>query len=352
MANDEIKTKIDVSYLIILALITLAALASVSLYIALRPMSFLESGYPVWKAKQSMLVNCDLGQTVVFGDSQIDSAIIPNRLAGPSTNLGFAGGTPIETYFYAKQAAGCVARPKHVILSFGPAAFMHIQPWLWDNAVRYGLLGWGDLSEIRDAVATTGDLTYFAVKTHDGLNGTLRDILYASHFPSIYFNSLVEGRIFQRTEINSKKFSEVRIQRGYPTYSNGGGVAPATMVNKFEPLPLQLYYFERTLALFDKADIEVDFLITPMSTKRLAGGRPGILVKYMDYLQGLTVRYPRFHLLQKEVPLWPDANFGDGAHLNLNGAKEFSDQLKRCLETTNMASQQLDKADKCAFKLD
>ena len=52
---------------------------------------------------------------------------------------------------------------------------------------------------------------------------TLRDVLYAIRFPSLSFNSLVQGRVFGRYRTNVERFAGVLANRGWSDYGGGGG---------------------------------------------------------------------------------------------------------------------------------
>jgi hypothetical protein len=334
---DKGPDEIRIGYLLLALCTALLALGGVWTYTETRGMHFLESGYPVWKAKHAMLHNCDLGKLVVFGDSRADSSVIPQRLPVQATNMGLAGSTPLENYFYVKSGVGCKQFAGSVMLSFSPGAFEIVQPWLWDNAVRYGILGWTELSQIRDNAALLKDDSYANVRTQLGMTGLLRDLLYAARFPAVYFNSLVEGRILQRFEQNQAKFLEVQKARGYPTYGKGALHGMDEAKKAFKPLPLQKFYFERTVRMLDKKGVDMQFLITPMNAEAAQSRESGYLRGYMDYLQGLAKKYPHFHLLQESVPVWSGEYFGDGIHLNRAGAEKLSDGLAACMEPDGKA---------------
>lgn len=320
-----------IQYTILVVITAGLALAGAHWYVTSRPMAFMEAGYPVWKAKETMMANCDLGSLAVFGDSQADSAIIPALLPGVASNFGFAGGTPIEGYFFIERSLRCKTRPQHLLLSFGADALMTIRPWLWDNTVRYGLLGAAELAEVRHTAEAIRDPAYLAVKTHDGLDGRLRDVLYAAHFPSVYFSSLVEGRIYQRNDKNLARYAEILKARGYPDYGTGGGVAAPAARSQFAVQPTQKVYFEKTLEKLASAGVDVDFLMTPSSEVHLPEGQRQIIEGYTTYLSELTKRFPNFHLLQSSVPVWPNRMFGDGVHLNRAGAEKLSQLLSSCI---------------------
>lgn len=348
--QDDIGKKPLLLYLAAMLLSIFAVLATSWAFTSTQRIRFLESGYAVWEAKQSLLRKCELGDVAIFGDSRIDSAIVPARMKKTVTNLGFAGGTPIENYFFTQSVLTCKSKPSMVILSFNPGAFEIIQPWLWDNAVRYGMIGQEQLWQVRAEGERLHDASYAAVKPKMGIDGLLRDIIYSTRFPAIYFDSLVEGRLLGRGDINRKKFAEVIDARGYPAYKRGAAfVAAHDIVNdtaSFAPLPLQQSYFEKTVRMLDRAGIDTYFLITPYSNGGSHAGNAGYKDAYLAYLHRISSKYPRFHLLQEQVPVWPDSMFADSAHLNETGAKIFSGYLNTCVKTVGGARSQ------CDFQID
>ena len=261
----------------------------------------------------------------------MDAAIVPDRLPLRATNFGFAGATPVEVYFFVKRAMACPVKPRLLFLSFGTEEFSIIRNWLWENAIRYRALGWPELGEIRDAANRLGDRSYFSITTHDGLSGWLRDLVYLCHFPSIYFNSLMAGRIFQRQEANAARFAAVRAARGYWSYGTGEAPGAVAADLSFRPLPLQIYFFEKTLRLLQQNTVAVDFLITPVSGNPSQPRDNGDFVHYLQYLYAMADKFPNFHIIQQRVPVWPGTMFVDGAHLNSNGAAAFSTLLSSCM---------------------
>lgn len=345
--QDDIGNKPLLAYLGAICLCAALALGLAWAYTSTQGNRFLESGYAVWHAKGTLLRECDLGDVAVFGDSRADSAVIPARLSKPATNLGFAGGTPIENYFFVKSLLSCKNRPRTLILSFNPNAFEIVQPWLWDNAVRYGALGWKEISLVRQEARRLDERSYFAAKPHIGIDGLFRDITYSSHFPAIYFNSLIESRLALRTDKNREKFAEVIKTRGYPSYGNGPQAPVHALpldARPFAPLPLQQRFFDMTVAMLDRAGIDTYFLITPYSTQGAHAHAQQYMDAYLAFVRQTGTSYPHFHLLQQQVPVWPDAMFVDGQHLSEPGADAFSRQLDRCLEDAACGFEWLDRA--------
>jgi hypothetical protein len=92
------------SFLLASALAACVVISGVWLYCRLMPMHFLGGGYPIWVAKQAMLHDCRLGSILVLGDSRPEAAIVPADLPLPAANIAFSATTPIETYFFAREA--------------------------------------------------------------------------------------------------------------------------------------------------------------------------------------------------------------------------------------------------------
>ena len=349
LGNEEAGAKSLGVYMATICLCAVFALGISWVYTSTQGIRFLESGYPVWSAKRTMLGACDLGEVAVFGDSRADSAVIPSRLSKQASNLGFAGGTPIEIYFFARSLQSCSKKPKTVLLSFNPGAFEVIQPWLWDNAARYGALGWSEISIIRQEAERLNDRSYFTTKPQIGLDGLMRDVTYSTRFPAIYFNSLIESKVLLRADANRQKFNEVMLSRGYPTYKAGAHVdeGPAKGGDKpFTPLPLQESFFEKTVAMLDRAGIDTFFMITPFNQANPRALNPGYQEAYLALIRRLGSQYPHFHLLQQQAPVWPNIYFADGVHLNEEGADTFSRQLDHCLQELGTPG---DPDDRCKF---
>ncbi len=71
------------------------------------PMAFMEPEYASWQAKKVLLQRCDLGETLILGDSRAAADIMPRRLAVPATNLALGGGEVIEALALLKRALAC-----------------------------------------------------------------------------------------------------------------------------------------------------------------------------------------------------------------------------------------------------
>ena len=60
-----------------------AVLATTWIYVVALPIAFLDEEYPRWIAKEDLLAKCELGATLVLGDSRATVDLLPAQLPGP-----------------------------------------------------------------------------------------------------------------------------------------------------------------------------------------------------------------------------------------------------------------------------
>ena len=314
-------------YLRASAAFAIIGFAAVWLWVVLAPMAFLDPEYGAWLAKEHFLARCDLGNIVVVGDSRAAADIEPALLPGRITNLALGGGEPIEAYVALRRALACPNPPRRVVISFGAGHF--VRPDLfWERSVGYGFLGFSDLEELRRVSRSLGDESIYAKPSVDGLPPRLRAALYALHFPSLYFGSLLHGGVFLRIWQNEAALSRATESRGQYFFGTAPGasiVAIEGHLSAFQPLPILDWYFDQMLALLAVRGIEADFVATPMNEATWRSVRPDVREDFAAYLARYAERYPNLHIIGPVMPHWPDRYFGDAfSHLNPEGASHFS----------------------------
>jgi hypothetical protein len=316
----------------VLALLTMLVLTRI--YIGLAPIAFLESGYGGWAARQTMLRNCDLGDVAVFGDSRAEAAIIPAMLPVQAANISFGATSPMETYYFVRQAMLCPHPPRRVLLVFGSVDFANVSEFLWRNAARYGYIGYRDLREISAVAASLGDHSVETIDTGDGLGGMARDALYAMGFLSIHFNSLLHGEIFRRYDLNIEHMKAVSRARGYRPYltpNDPDKIGDEAKQDRFTVLPVQDVFFRRTLELLAAHGTRVEYLNMPITASTSSHLTVQHLSGWRAYIASYEAKFPNFRQLGTLPTVWPDRWFNDRHHLGPAGAKAFSAKLAKCL---------------------
>jgi hypothetical protein len=322
-------------YLFIAAATAALTFGLVWLYVAAAPLAFLDPEYPYWLAKQELLRRCDLGTVLVIGDSRAAVDIIPARLGLTATNLAVGGGEAIEAYVALRRALACPTPPQRVVISFDAAHF--VEPDLfWDRSVRYGALDIAELADLRAVSERLGDVSVLDQKRRaDGLPRGIRAMLYATRFPSLYFNSVLRGGVLLRWQANHTALRAGLAARGQYFFGTAPGssvVAVDGHLDRFTPLPVVDAYFDRLLALLAARHIEADFVTMPLNDSTWRAVDPAVGVGFATYLAGYTARYPNLHIIGPLMPAWNDGWFGDEyAHLNPPGAALFSERFGECL---------------------
>src|ERR1700761_1658905 len=135
-------------YLLGLAACIVLSFGLIWAYVLAVPQAFLESGYPVWKAKQDFISRCDMGEAMISGDSRAEAAVDPRGLDIPTRNISFGAETPLEGYFFARRAMNCATPPREIVFSFAMPGFTHVSPFLWEDGARFGFINYDELSDV------------------------------------------------------------------------------------------------------------------------------------------------------------------------------------------------------------
>jgi hypothetical protein len=293
----------------------------------MRP-GFLDPEYAMWTAKQQMVASCQVGSTIVMGDSQAAADFLPAQLNN-ATDLALGGASPIEMYFMARRLMRCPTHPHLVLLSFSPSDLVW-DGYYWSRTALFGFLTFADMEVVRRESLRLDDTSMYSSANVGDLNARFTNWLYAHHFPSYYVSSMFNGKIIGRLPEYRRLSQQVIAQNGQHLYGTGSGTtqpAGEADMTTFSVKPVANEYFDKLLALFQSAGTKVRFVQAPWSQVTCGGLHPAAIARYEAYLVQLTRRHPGFSVLGPPVLCYPDKLFGDPVHLNAVGAATFSSQL-------------------------
>ena len=323
----------------------LAALLSFALlwvWVATMPMAFMDAEYASLRAKQVLLRRCDLGDVLVLGDSRAAADIIPARLPLRVTNLAIGGGKAIEALSALQRALACPVRPRLVIISLDPGHFSR-PDLLWDRSVRFGFMDGQDVSDLREVSLRMGDLSVYDSRHFALMPLLLRDWLYETRFPPLFFANLAHSGLFLRWWHNQQSLTDTLTARGHYYFGTDPGSSTVTLdghMATFRALPVLDHYFDKLLGLLDRSGIEARFIAMPVNEATWNEVNPAVRDGFAAYLAGYERRYRHFRVASEIMPHWPDRFFGDQfCHLNPEGAERFSDLLAQRLQDAPPSTQ-------------
>jgi hypothetical protein len=296
-------------------------------------MAYLTLDFVSARVQKQRLVDCDLGDIAVFGDSRAAAAIVPESMSLRVSNFSLQATTPVETWYTVQQAMRCPVRPHWVIIGHGPHA--HNEPVsLWGFDAPYEFLNLAERQEVRRVAEQLNDVASLEAPPINGISAGILDRAFAVRFPPLFFASLWESRIGLRWFQNHDWADALNQARGHCLYGTANGsseVAKEAAMNDFRPFPLVDQYFSNTLKLLDQNGVNVLYLAPPLNQSTYDRIKPQVTSEFLNYLQSKVRSLDHFHVAEGVIACWPDEYFGDGGHLNEAGARKYSQEVNDLL---------------------
>jgi hypothetical protein len=320
-------------HLIWLAGSAVASFALVWLYVVAFPLAYHGDTYVDTRVQQRRLAACDLGQVAVFGDSSAEAAIVPNLISVSTSNFALPGTKPIETWFAVERAMRCPVPPRVVVIAH--SAHMFTEPDLiWSQDGLDAVLDLDERREVERVAAQLHDPASLEPVPADGLSAGARDWAYEARFPPMFFASLVDAVVAVRWSANRDLVVYLGQTRGHRLFGKADGSSQLSSEGEmtgFKATALVDYYFTKTLGLLDAREVEVIYLSPPLNQTTHDRIGDGLAAEFRDYLRRTSRGLRHVHIMDDVLPCWPDAFFGDKAHLNGPGAEAYSREVDALL---------------------
>jgi hypothetical protein len=288
----------------------------------------------MWVAKMEMARTCEHGETTIFGDSRPMAGLIPDHMGRGTVNLSLGGGTPIEFAYLVEQILKCPSLPKRVIVSFPPLHLMEVDAY-WERSVLFGFLTFSQMEEVRRISRRLNDKLIYTGKSSD----FVLNYSYSVSLPAYYFPAMVNGWFVARKEKNSMEMNAVLRSGGHRLFGTAPGsdwYGKEAWLGRFKPAPVLDYYFDKGIALLNKHGIPTYFVSMPLNDVTFRAMRADLHGDFANYLARYSERYGTFQVLGEVLSSLPGKYFGDPAHLNMAGAKMWSDLVANRVQEASM----------------
>ena len=320
-------------FIVMAAVVTLMVSAS-WIWASNGRMWFLDHEYPMWLAKDQMIEACDVGDTVILGDSRAMAGLMPAQISATTVNLALGAATPIESERIAERIAKCPTPPKRVLLSF-QTPYMMIEQAYWERTALFHYLDFGQMEELRKLSLELQDTVVYSRRPFDSFLEIFKNYSYSIGFPSYYFPAMINARFIGRREKNEEFLQATLRNRGQHFF----GMADRTEwfsseaeLTKFKPTPVLDHYFDRMLATLRERGIKVYFVGAPLNQFTYDRLDHEAMGGFVSYLESKAAKDPNFRILGSPVYALANDYFGDVEHVNPRGSAVWSASVAELLK--------------------
>lgn len=271
---------------------------------------------------------------LIMGDSTCKADLMPILLSNSTYNFSLGGASPIEEYYYLKEYLKYNLAPQYLLLSFSLDHFLWANTF-WTRSVYFHRLKFGDAKKILD------DSLLFNESVGIACDSPYLTLLsYYAYLPTRYTGILIGSlnELGHRYERNAEIYKLACRNRGqfYREESDGcSKLNGNTLLEHFRPSDYIDACFRKIIETCKLNKIKLVFIGTPInktSYEYLRINKPNILKEYSDYLIKLSLEYP-FASIDTNLSYMDDKYFSDAAHLNAQGSKVFSLNIKNYILT-------------------
>ncbi len=285
-----------------------------------------------------MLESCELGAVSIYGDSRTMAGIVPRSLPFASSNFAFSGSSPIEAYFALRRALRCKNQPKAVVIAYSIGKYASDNDY-WAVSARMGILNFAALRAVQKKSLTLPDDEVRKLPSRVDAAPLVRDALYATRFPTVYFDSIVNGYVFGRYFYNRHVEKEILQDRGQAFFGTADGsndVASEAAMPHLAVSPLIDVYFTAMLSDLARRNVPTILVSLPINDATCRKTNPALRAEFSNYLLRSIAAVPGARIMGPVMPCWPDRFFGDAFHLNPAGAARFTQLAARWLESPDL----------------
>ena len=267
------------------------------------------------------------GGVLFFGDSQIKFGVTPllleSKLGQPAHCLAVQGGQAVSSYLMLKRAIDSGVIPSAIVVDF--------EPHLNRDGIDHNKRMWSEVVDLGEAI----ELAW-----HAGDVDALANILLGKVLPSYRERFEIRGTItsalrgeepfmprwlmmtHRNKGMNRGAVAMAKRQDGLPpSVHSWGNPTP----KPWAPDPVNDLYAHKFMKLAADHHLPVYCLLMPVAGELLAKyEKVGLDTHYDRWVRSLQSRYSNLFVLDWRRSGYPEGVFGDGIHLNYQGASSVT----------------------------
>lgn len=325
-----------VTKLLLLSCLVAALYVPLALYVKDNYPNFGTIDYPLWEHAFDFARNApgDNPDIVFVGDSRVLAGVYPRAISPSAVSLSLTATAPFANYFLLRTYLRNHLPPRVVVIAFAPEN-------LYQACMDPGIVYWNlPLSDGLDILATSvklkdqpwrypnGRQVYLGTIAKDFCDLLLYKIFYLPYYPGFFANEIDRCQQFNEMHLKGQRES-----RGFILFGTANGCTNlnrAAGENETRYSPLVLHYVDVTLALCQQKNIPVIFTTMPFSESSYSHLSADYIREYAKVMQAFKDKYPAFEIHTK-INVLPDKYFGDPSHVNMEGTKVVTGNLRQLL---------------------
>lgn len=324
------------SKLLLLSCLVAALYVPLALYVKDNYPNFGTIDYPLWEHAFDFARNApgDNPDVVFLGDSRVLAGVYPRAISPSALSLSLTATAPFANYFLLRTYLRNHQPPRVVVIAFATEN-------LYQTFMDPGIMYWNlSLPECLDILVTSVKLKDQPWRYPNGRQVSLGSfgkefcdlllykIFYPPYYPGFFANEIDRCKPFNEMHAKGQRES-----RGFILFGTANGCTNlnrAASENETRYSPLVLHYVDATLALCQQKHIPVIFTTMPFSESSYSHLSADYINAYAKVTQALKDKYPAFEIHTK-INVLPDRYFGDNSHVNLEGTKVVTGNLRQML---------------------
>ena len=325
-----------VSKLLLLTCLIVALYVPLAMYVRDNYPNFGTIDYPLWEhafgfARQAPGDNPDI---VFLGDSRVLAGVYPRAISPSALSLSLTATAPFANYYLLRTYLQNHLPPRVVVIAF---ATENLYQAFMDPGIMYWHLSWAESLEILMKSARLKDKPWryphgrdvsIGLIAKDFCDLVLYKIFYLPYYPGFFANEIDRCKQFNEMHLKGQNES-----RGFILFGTANGCtnlnrAAGEKETRYSPLVLS--YVDATLELCRQKHVPVIFTSMPFGESSYAHLSPEYIQGYAKVTQAFKDKYPEFEV-HTNINVLPDQYFGDPSHVNLEGTKIITGNLRQHL---------------------